>query len=130
MTDDVSGSGAADRPSGLAVLIVEDETLVAINLEAILEDLGHRVIGPVMRLDDLDRLIEEGVAADIAILDVNIAGERVFARAERLAAAGVPIIFATGYGAGGLADDWSHHPVVQKPYSPDDICQALATITG
>lgn len=128
----MQGDGARHGRTGsaLTVLVVEDETLVAINLEAIIEDLGHAVVGPVMRLDDLDRLIDDGVAADVAILDINIAGAEVFPQAERLADAGMAIVFATGYGAGGLCGRWSRYPVIQKPYTPEDVRRLLAAVAG
>lgn len=121
----VSSNRNGPRPS-LSVLVVEDETLVAINLESIIEDLGHTVIGPVMRLDDLETLIDRGVDADLAILDINLAGAEVFPQAERLSRSGMPIVFTTGYGAKGLTGRWSEFPVIQKPYTADEIEHHLA----
>ncbi|TCD10981.1 response regulator [Oricola cellulosilytica] len=122
-------SSNRDGPhAGLSVLVVEDETLVAINLESILEDLGHTVIGPVMRLDELETMVDGGVEADLAILDINLAGAEVFPQAERLSGAGMPIVFTTGYGAKGLTGNWSEFPVIQKPYTADDIAEYLSRL--
>jgi hypothetical protein len=43
------------------------------------------------------------LACDIAILDVNLNGQKTFPIAEALSRRGMPFVFATGYGAGGLS---------------------------
>lgn len=113
----------------LSVLVVEDESLIAMNLEMILEDLGHSVVGPVLTLSNLEKLLDGEFHADAAILDVNIAGEPIFPYASRLADLGVPLIFASGYGASGIRDDLAHFPVVPKPYTELDIAQVLDGIS-
>ena len=118
----------ADNQKSMSVLVVEDESLIAMNLEMILEDLGHSVIGPVMTLADLEKVLDDDFEADAAILDVNIAGERIFPYARRLADLGVPILFASGYGANGITDDLAHHPVVAKPYTEQEIAGMLDVI--
>ena len=109
----------------MSVLVVEDESLIAMNLEMILEDLGHSVIGPVMTLGDLEKMLAGDFQADVAILDVNIAGEYIFPYARRLTDLGIPIFFASGYGASGISDDLAHHPVVPKPYTEREIAGML-----
>lgn len=115
-------------PSGQRLFIVEDETLVLFNLEDILTDLGCIVVGQAMRLSEAERLAESVDRPDCAILDVNIGGKPVFPVAEVLARRGVPIIFATGYGAAGLPEEWRHFPVIVKPYSREDVERALQTL--
>ena len=82
--------------TGLRVLIVEDENLVALLLEDMLAELGHTVIGPVARVQKaLDMIQREEI--DLAILDVNINGENTYSIADVLAARDVPFLFSTGY---------------------------------
>jgi hypothetical protein len=64
-------------------------------------------------------------AVDAAVLDVNLAGEKAFPIADALAERGIPFLYATGYGRAGLRDQDLHHPVVQKPYSLDDLARHL-----
>lgn len=81
---------------GLRVLVVEDEMLIAAEMEATLEDLGCRVVGPFGRVSQaLDAL--DGAQVDAAVLDVNVRGEMIFPVAARLKAQGVPMVFCTGY---------------------------------
>ncbi len=110
---------------GLSVFVVEDEALVLLNLEDMLEELGCTVVGPMMRIERAERFIEDGIMADVAILDVNVAGEMIFPFARKLAERNIPIVFATGYGRAGLPDDFHHHPILQKPYTTEDVAQGL-----
>lgn len=112
--------------AGLSVFVVEDEAIVALNLETMLEDLGCRTIGPVMRFDRAEAMIEAGITADAAILDVNVGGRKVFPLADRLAQTGMPLVFATGYGHAGLPSQWHSRPIVQKPYTMENIARALS----
>jgi hypothetical protein len=64
-------------------------------------------------------------AVDAAVLDINLAGERVFPVANRLAELGIPFVFATGYGEAGLPDTHHSRIVLQKPYSAAGLRKAL-----
>lgn len=87
--------------AGTRVFIVEDEVLLLYTLEDMLEDLGCTVAGSASRL--AQAVAQAGkLAFDVAILDVNIAGERVDPVADLLAARGVRFFFATGYDRSSL----------------------------
>ena len=106
------------------VLIVEDEALVAMLLEDMLEDLGCVLAGAA---SNLDQAVEAagGLELDVAILDMNLAGKPVLPVAEALAARSKPFIFATGYGEGGVPEEWRGRPTLQKPFSMRDVEEAL-----
>jgi CheY-like chemotaxis protein len=84
-------------------MIVEDEALVALMVEDLLTDFGCQISGSFGAVDDALAYLKDAVAPppalDGAVLDVNIGGTMVFPVAERLRAAGIPFVFATGYGA-------------------------------
>ena len=111
----------------LRILIVEDEMLVAMNIEDMLLDLGHEVAGLASRLEPALALAAEG-EFDIAMLDVNLAGQQSFPVAAILASRGIPFLFATGYGAKGVAEEYRDYPVLQKPFGAHDLEQALRRI--
>lgn len=117
-------------PAPLSVFVVEDEALVALNLEDMLTDLGCAIVGPAMRVERARAMIEDGIRADVAILDVNVAGEQVFPIAQMLAERGVPIVFATGYDRDGLPSIWHERTILQKPYTLDDVSRSIASATG
>jgi CheY-like chemotaxis protein len=113
--------------TGLRVLAVEDESLVAMWLEDLLTDLGCRVVGPANTISSaLTLLAQQPIQA--AVLDINIAGEKVFPVADRLAALNVPFVFATGYGVSGVQDPHAHRPVIQKPYTMATLQRALESV--
>ena len=105
---------------GRRVLVVEDEGLVAMHLEDMLTDLGHQVVASVNRVEPAIRMIAEA-GIDLAILDVNLSGERTDRLAEILRDRGIPFVFATGYGSAGLGPEWRDVPVVQKPFRARDL---------
>jgi CheY-like chemotaxis protein len=84
-------------------MIVEDEALVALMVEDLLTDLGCEISGSFGAVDEALAFLKDAAAPppalDGAVLDVNIGGTMVFPVAERLRAAGIPFVFATGYGA-------------------------------
>ncbi|HEY9057563.1 MAG TPA: response regulator [Aurantimonas sp.] len=115
---------------GLKIFVVEDESLVAMQLEDMLFDLGCEVVGLAMRLNGAHEMIDAGIEVDVAILDVNVGGEKVYPVAERFRSAGVPVIFATGYGRSGLEQEWQSCPVLQKPYTERQIESSIGSALG
>ncbi len=120
----VSGIPEAEALQGLRVLIVEDETLVAMLIEEYLIEFGcavaysaRRVAKGLQSLEDLE--------IDAAVLDVNVAGESVSPIAEMLDERNIPFIFASGYGARGVEPRWTGRPVLQKPFSARELQLAL-----
>jgi CheY-like chemotaxis protein len=94
-----------------------------------LEELGHELVTVASRL-------EEAVAAarnedfDLAILDLNLGGVLTYPAADVLAERGVPFIFATGYGSGGLKEAYSVWPTLQKPFNTEVLGQAIRQALG
>ena len=113
---------------GRRVLVIEDESLVAMLLETILDDMGCAVVGPESNIDDGLISATTEPSLDAALLDVNVAGREVFPVAEALKARGVPFVFSTGYGEAGLPDHWRGHPTIQKPFTEGAIRDALMQV--
>ena len=106
------------------ILIVEDESLVSMLLETILEDLGCTTVGPAGSVSEGLELATGG-QMDAALLDVNVAGELVFPIAQTLRDRGVPFVFSTGYGEGGLPEEWRGNTTIQKPFTESAVRDAL-----
>ena len=110
--------------NGLRILVVEDEAAISLLLEDMLLDFGCEVVGPAARLTAaLDIAHRESL--DLAILDVNVAGEPVYPVVEALEARKVPFVFSTGYGSAGIRDLYRDRPVLQKPFAQHDLRQKL-----
>jgi CheY-like chemotaxis protein len=109
----------------LRVLIVEDETIVALFMEDLLAESGYDVAGVVSRID---AAMAREPDYDMAVLDVHLAGKPVFEFADRLAQAGTPFVFATGYGERGIPERHQGRPVLQKPFLAEDLRAAIKQI--
>ena len=111
---------------GLVVLIVEDEFLIAMYLEAVLREHGWRVLGPAATVAMALSLLEDGEMPDVALLDVNLRGETVVPVAEVLRERGVPIVLASAYNhAASMADVLAGAPNVGKPAQERHLLAAL-----
>lgn len=120
----MNDSPQTSKLNGLRVLVVEDEALVALQLEDMLTGLGCAVVGPASRVGQALQLLN-GLQVDAAVLDINIAGELVYPVADELKNRGLPYIFATGYGASGLTEAYRGHPVLEKPFPKKALLQAM-----
>ena len=90
------------------VLLVEDDFIVAYDMQTMLEEQGATVTGPASSLSEARELLARS-CPNVAVLDVNLNGELVFPLAEELQSRGVPYIFATAY-----ADDERLYPLSAK----------------
>jgi CheY-like chemotaxis protein len=115
--------------SGLRLLLVEDESHVAMLIEDMLADMGCDVVASPARVSEALRMIE-ALDIDAAVLDVNVAGEKVFPVAEKLRERAIPFVFATGYGADGVREDLRTHPVIPKPFPQSQLEKALIKALG
>jgi DNA-binding NtrC family response regulator len=109
---------------GLTLLVVEDETIISFLLEDMLADLGCKAVLHAGRVSDALEIIRKN-KPDAAVLDVNLGGEHAYPVAAELAAAQVPFVFTTGYGASGIQAEWAKRPVIQKPFRLESLSEAL-----
>jgi CheY-like chemotaxis protein len=110
--------------SGMRILVVEDEPLLAMACADLLADSGCIVAGPVSSVKQGMQLIEQE-AIDGAMLDINLRGEMVFPLADALAERSIPFVYVTGYGKLLRACDHGR-PVLQKPYSNQKLLKIIS----
>jgi CheY-like chemotaxis protein len=109
---------------GLRILVVEDEFLIATLIEDVLEMSGCVVAGPVSRLPAaVEAAGHEDCAA--AVLDVNLAGQRIDPVATILAERNIPFIFVTGYATDVLPQQHANRPCLRKPFKTTDLLAAI-----
>jgi DNA-binding response OmpR family regulator len=104
------------------VLVVDDEALLAMQTEMLLADGGFRVIGPAATVAEAIRLAETE-SPDVAILDVNLAGEKVFPVADLLTAVKIPFLFLSGHSRNILPAAYRNSVFLEKPLDPDSLLQ-------
>jgi len=112
-------------PERATVLVVEDEALIAMDLQWLLEEAGYRVLGPANSTAAAMALLD-GIEPDVALLDVNPGRSDVFGVANELATRKTRVIFLTGHTAQKLPLAHRHRPLVAKPYLPHILLQAVA----
>ena len=110
---------------GRRILVVEDSPVVAPFTADLLSDLGCEVIGPAPNMAAARELLDDA-DFDGALMDIHIRGERVFPLCEMLETRGVPFVLTSGYADWHMPDKWQDRPRLQKPYTVDQIEQALS----
>ena len=126
-----SGTFAAEegeRLLGKRVLVVEDESMLAMDLGFALEDEGAEVAGPSGTVSEALTLLDAELAdIDAAILDVDLHGLDVFPVARRLQEAGVPFLFHTGHATSAeLGAVFPDAPVCTKPTLPERLAEEVS----
>ena len=112
--------------SNRRILVVEDEMMISMLIEDMLEDLGYEVVGVAQSLpSSLTMATTKAGEYDMAILDINLAGEQSFPVARLLMDQGVPFMFATGYGQLGLEEPFRSVLTLNKPFQQEDLGKAV-----
>ncbi|AJQ86741.1 response regulator [Xanthomonas oryzae pv. oryzicola] len=111
----------------MRVLLVEDESLVAMLLEDCLTELGYEVAATVADVDAALQALHAG-NLDLALLDINLCGTLSFPIAEELDARGLPYMFVTGYAQAGIPEKYRHRHGLQKPFHFHDLKYALSQL--
>jgi CheY-like chemotaxis protein len=110
--------------TGARILIVEDEPLIAMELEDLVQGLGFVPVGPAMDVSSALKLVT-GSEVDACILDINIAGQTGLPVADELHRLGKPWIFTTGYDADVLDGCYPDVPVVNKPFAANELASLV-----
>jgi CheY-like chemotaxis protein len=100
------------------VLVVEDEALIAMDVQDILEGAGYHVLGPAQSVEAAMAVLAT-CDPEIAVLDINLTRSTVFTLADVLAERNIPFCFLTGHSRAVLPDGHKHRPVVAKPFLPE-----------
>jgi CheY-like chemotaxis protein len=113
---------------GRSVLVVEDESLIALLIADALEESGARVVGPCFTLAECFRVAREE-QIDAAVLDVDLGGEDVFPAAEELRRRGVPFVFHTAHAdREELQERFGDVAVCRKPVDKEELIERVAAL--
>jgi len=116
------GSGSLSVGPRKRVLLVEDESLIAMMMEQMLRELDFDVVGPFGSVRETLAAIEHE-PVDAGILDINLGGEMAYPIARTLQARKIPFVFMTGYGAETVAVPFPDARVFQKPLEREMLRQ-------
>jgi DNA-binding NtrC family response regulator len=107
-----------------SVLIVEDEVLVALDLETVLALAGCPSVRVSGNVDDALAEVERA-PPDVALVDLNVAGRLSIAVVEALAGAAIPFLILSGHTPEILPPHHRHHPFMLKPYESRSLLRRL-----
>jgi DNA-binding response OmpR family regulator len=117
--------GSAYPLAGRSILVVEDEPLISLDMAAVFESAGAKVL-PARNVAEALGLIEQaGVSA--AVLDFGLGGESVSTLCGHLRERGIPFMFYTGNG--DVQGSYPGTVVVEKPASGKTLVTAMAGLT-
>jgi DNA-binding response OmpR family regulator len=113
--------------AGCRVLVVEDDALIAMDVEGSIRDFGCHVIGPFGSI--AAALAAVGTEQpDCAVIDLNLNGHPALALADALALAQVPFLFLSGHSANVVPQRHRARPFVGKPYEVSTLRGALTEL--
>lgn len=109
------------------VLLVEDNAMIALDIEDILISSGVSTVHLVNTLAQAERL--QDTPFDFAILDFNLGNENTEALAKKLKAKGVPVVFVSGYAEPlSMPKELLDVPIVVKPFTPVDLVSTIQSV--
>jgi DNA-binding NtrC family response regulator len=111
---------------GKQILVLEDDALLAMDMEDFLSDLGVNVVGPVSHIGAaLEKINDTNL--DGAVIDLNLRGELSLPVIEELKAANIPFVICSGYAEiPGVRAQLDGLTVVSKPCDFDNLSRVLA----
>ncbi len=125
-----SHSQLTTRLDGVRVLVVDDEILIALDIEATLAEAGAQVVAVCMTLAEA---LSEAALRDIsaATLDIRLGRETSEAVAVLLTERGIPFLFYSGQCLPkNMQDRWPFCLLVSKPAEPRQLVDAVAALLG
>ena len=112
---------------GLRILVLEDEFLIAMDVEQLCRDYGAEDVVVARRLEEISDELE----FDAAIVDLLLGGVSTFGFADRLKRLGKPFVFASGYTDNAeVAQRFPGVAMIGKPYAGNDLVEAVAAACG
>ena len=121
-----SGSCPMDLSSLGSALVLEDNLVLAMELERMLLELGIKRVDTSPSVDHATRAIRE-VNYDCAVMDINLGEQTSFDVAIELVAAGTPVVLASGYDSKyELPKSLTRIPRLVKPICRPDLVNAIS----
>lgn len=110
--------------AGLRVLVVEDEMLVSLLVEELLIEQSCVVVGPFSRIGEALEAARTR-AFDVALLDVNVDGAKIYPVAEAISGRGIPFLLLSGYGDAAIPVSHPEWRACAKPFKADVLISML-----
>lgn len=110
----------------MRILIIEDDPLIALDLQIIAESEGHEVLGPVASLAEARQRLSDQV--DFAFLDIDVLDGKTFEIATRLTQRRIPFAFVSASRRSELPEHLDSVVFIAKPFTEATVVQTLAAV--
>ena len=110
--------------SSKRILVIEDEFVIGLEIHSLLTEAGFEVVGPAATVPAALKQISEG-SFDAALVDANLGGDTIDGVTAALANRGTPFVLVTGYGRKSLPPQLANAPLIQKPFDPRTLIDAV-----
>ncbi len=121
---------SADILANRRILLAEDEGLIALDVEAMLQEFGCQVVGPLSDLEDI-LLAIQAQHLDGALLDVNLRGRQVFDILPEFISRNIPVVLTSGYDDASLFPHaFRELPRISKPFDQTTLHRVCASTMG
>jgi CheY-like chemotaxis protein len=114
--------------TGNRCLVLDDEFLIALDIQQILELAGAKHVASVATASEAIALVRREAKFDLAVLDVKLGGseDNSLGVASELAKTGTPFVFLTGMRVDNVhAREFPQAPVIEKPYDAVALLDAV-----
>ncbi len=112
--------------AGAHILLVEDDRLILMDLEATIEDAGAAIVDTCSDVSAALAVLSRGAPIDAAVLDIRLRGESIAPVARQLGERRVPFVFYSGQSrADPIHEEWPDNRIIQKPATAQTIISAL-----
>jgi DNA-binding response OmpR family regulator len=116
--------------TGKSFLLMEDEPLIAMDVENSLRDAGASVIRTVGSVIQAQSAIRDGVGFDAAIVDLHLSDGDASPLVTVLSRRGIPVIVTTGDGPDDTQPDLRNAvAILRKPFREDELIKTMAWLT-
>ncbi len=112
------------RNASQNLIIVEDDPLIAMMIDAEVRDLGWTVQG-IARTEQAAYDLLQSANPDLALLDINLGSSTSLAIATQCQERGTAVLFLSGYAASELPARCASAPILSKPFSSADLEQSI-----
>lgn len=111
--------------TGLSVLIIEDEFLIAVEAQRIVEEAGAARAVLANSVDEARRRLAADMPIDLAVLDIRLGDEDGAILVQELVSKGIPFIIASGFALRGKSAPAGSSIILTKPYRDAELVAAI-----
>ncbi len=125
----VTGEPSVGPLQGATILVVEDQAIIALDLENLFYDNSVGQVLWARGLEQARKVLATNSKIDLALLDLHLGTGSGFDLVDELKARGIAIVLASGFAASQVMHEKGRDlPLVEKPYHPGNLLKVVSEI--